>query len=156
MGKKAKTNWHLVIWPILISWSIIVLYVLNSDLKSQADTYIPILMTAAFVLIILFNAILGSNEQHKIDLEEIEENENECRICKDSSSKLYLVDYEYVIIKTGYSISGKYCKQCAEQEIKKAFRKTLIGGIACPPVIVYAWFKKKRELKKLEEDDYKW
>jgi len=56
---KPKTNWHLVIWPILALWIVAAIYAFMSDWRGSASVVLPIFMVVAAFLVFLFNAIAG-------------------------------------------------------------------------------------------------
>ncbi len=149
---KAKTNWNLVIWPILLLWGVSMIYVFNSEFKSQAAVVLPILMVGTAFLVFVANAMAGSIEQARFDMQAAYGDATSCTACGKSGCQLEIVDYEYClflgVVAIQRSIAGKLCHDCAMRAINKAFIATIFGCILCPPLILFSWLKRNRMLKK--------
>jgi len=147
-----KTNWPLLVWPILVLWVIIWVVVPHTEFSEQAHVVAPILMVAAAFLVILAHAVAGSITQRRIDLAAIDESTSSCMGCGRDDCELRVIDYQgYVFALCTtlvYPLAGKFCEACARREIDRLLRRTLWGCILCPPYIVWAWLHRQREMAK--------
>ncbi len=156
MGKandtKVKTNWNLVIWPIITLWVISWVFIQVSEFKSVAAIMMPILMVATAFAVFLLHAVAGSVAQRRMDLQAIHNKDTSCTQCGASRCDLHVVDYQWylflVTIVFQFGIVGKFCKDCARSNVDKMFRKTMWGSILCPPIILWAWIHRNRIYRK--------
>jgi hypothetical protein len=151
---KAKTNWHLVIWPILVMWIASAVYVYNSEFKDQAAIALPLIMVGAAFLVFVANGIAGSMEQARLDMQADYGDATECTCCGAPDCELQIIDYEYclflAVVVIQRSIAGKLCRECAVKAINRAFLTTVFGCILCPPLILFSWFKRSVMLGKFD------
>ena len=151
---KPQTNWHLVVWPILVLWIIAAIYVFNSEWRESAGTVLPIFMGAVAFAVLLLNAIAGSSAQRRHQLEVIDETVTACMGCGTVAGPLHVIEYHWylfllaIVIQSGQR--GKFCPTCGRARVDAMFRKTLFGSILCPPLILWAWFRRRAILAELE------
>jgi len=148
---KVRTNWHLVLWPIITLWVISWLYVQMSEFKPAAGIMMPILMAVTAFAVFLLNGIAGSVAQRRMDLQTVHDRDTSCTQCGASGCDLHVVDYQWylflITIVFQFGIVGKFCRNCATSNVDKMFRKTLWGSILCPPIILWAWVHRWRILR---------
>jgi hypothetical protein len=150
-ARKARTNWHLVIWPIIALWICAAIYVFNSEWREASVVALPLFMAAAAFVVFLLNAIAGSITQRRNDLQALDESTSECMTCNRSQDPLHLIDYHSylflgaIVVQLGQR--GKFCTQCATARIDAMFRRTLWGSLLCPPIILWAWFERAKLLR---------
>jgi len=58
--EKPKTNWHLVVWPILAVWMVVSAYVFCSDWRESATLVLPIFMVVSAFLMQSTNDLLAA------------------------------------------------------------------------------------------------
>src|SRR5882724_11023609 len=91
--QRPKTNWHLVIWPILVLWIASAIYVFHSEWKEQAVVVLPIFMGVTAFVVCLLNAFAGSIAQRRHGLGVLDESTTRCMSCGISDGALHVVDY---------------------------------------------------------------
>jgi hypothetical protein len=153
-AKKARTNWHLVIWPIIALWICAAIYVFNSEWREASAVVLPIFMAVAAFVVFLLNAIAGTISQRRNDLQALDESTSECMTCNRSNESLHVIDYHSYLflgaIIVQFGQRGKFCAQCAKARIDAMFRRTLWGSILCPPIILWAWFERAKLLRAID------
>ena len=151
---KPKTNWHLVLWPILALWIVASIYVYQSDWRESATIALPIFMVVAVFVVFLLNAIAGSIAQRRYELEVIGESIFQCMSCKRSDTPLHMIDYHWYLflgaIVVQFGQRGKFCASCAKARVDDMFRRTLWGSILCPPITLWAWIQRRRILQRIQ------
>ena len=155
-SRKAKTNWNLVFWPIIVLWIVAAVYVFNSDWRDSAAVTLPIFMAAAAFVVLLLNAVAGSIAQRRNDLQALHQSAFECVTCHRSDEFLHVIEYNSYLflgaIVAQFGERGKFCAPCATARVDAMFRRTLWGCILCPPIILWAWFERAKLLKKIHQD----
>ena len=150
-AKKASTNWHLVIWPIIALWIGAAVYVINSDWREASAVVLPIFMAVAAFVVLLLNAVAGSISQRRNDLQALDESTSNCMTCDCSNAPLHVIDYHSYLflgaIIVQFGQRGKFCAQCARARIDAMFRRTLWGSMLCPPIVLWAWFERAKLLR---------
>jgi hypothetical protein len=148
--QKPKTNWHLVIWPIMFLWLIELIYVFNSQWKEQAGTVLPIFMVVAAFVVFLLNAFAGSIAQRRYQLQMLDETTTRCLGCGRTDGPMHFVDYHWylflLLTLIQFGQRGKFCPMCARARVDGMFRRTMLGSILCPPIIAWAWFQRRKIL----------
>jgi len=153
VAPKLKTNWHLVIWPILSLWIVAAICVFGSDWRESATMVLPIFMVVAAFLVLLLNAIAGSIAQRRYELGVLDESISQCMSCGRSDTPLHMIDYHWylflgaIVFQSGQR--GKFCAPCARKRIDGMFRRTVWGSILCPPITLWAWFQRRRILDRI-------
>lgn len=154
--KNAKTNWHLVIWPIVTVWIVAAIYVFKSDWREQASVVLPMFMAAGAFLVFLMNAIAGSFAQARLDTQHLDKSVHSCMGCGCQDRPLRIVEYYgyafLITIIVQFGCAGKMCAECGRRYIDRMFRRTLWCCVLCPPFIVWAWIRRGGELSKFERD----
>ena len=152
--QKPKTDWHLVIWPILALWTVAAIYVFTSDWRESASVVLPIFMVVAAFLVFLLNAIAGSISQRRHELAILDESTSHCMICSRSDGPLHVIDYHWYLflgaIVVQFGRRGKFCPSCARARVDGMFRRTLWGSLLCPPITVWAWLQRRCILKRIQ------
>ena len=152
--QKPKTNWHLVIWPILTLWIVAAIYVFHSDWREQAVVVLPIFMGVAAFAVSLLHAMAGSIAERRYKLQIIDESTNQCEGCGRADGSLHVIDYNWYLflgaIVFQFGLRGKFCKACARARVDSMFRRTLFGSLLCPPITLWAWFQRRKILKWIE------
>ena len=151
---KLKTNWHLVIWPILALWIVAAIYVFMSDWRESASVVLPIFMVVAAFLVFLFNAIAGSVSQRRHELAVLDASTIHCMACNRTDGPLHVIDYHWYLflgaIVIQFGQRGKFCPSCARARVDGMFRRTLWGSLLCPPITVWAWIQRRRILERIQ------
>jgi hypothetical protein len=154
--QEPKTNWHLVIWPVLTLWVVAAIYVFNSDWKHEAGLLLPILMVVTAFVVLLLNAVAGSIAKRQYQLQMLDESSSACLNCGKTDGPLHLLEYHsYVFlgpIIAQFGKCGKYCPQCARVNVDRMFRRTLWGSLFCPPIIAWAWLQRRKILRRLRNE----
>jgi hypothetical protein len=151
---KPKTNWHLVIWPILALWVVTVIYVLRSDWRESAMVVLPMFMAVVVFLVLLLNAIAGSIASRRYELAVLDESSIQCSACSRSDGPLHMIDYHSymflgaIVVEVGHR--GKFCPSCARVRVDGMFRRTLWGSMLCPPILIWAWLQRRRILQRIK------
>lgn len=151
---KPKTNWHLVIWPMIALWIAAAIYVFLSDWRESASVVLPIFMVVAAFLVLLCNAIAGSVSQRHHELAVLDDSTSHCMACNRTDGPLHVIDYHWYLflglIVIQYGQRGKFCPSCARARVNGMFRRTLLGSLLCPPITVWAWVQRRRILERIE------
>ena len=152
--QKSKTNWQLVVWPILALWIVAAIYVFKSEWRASASVVLPIFMVAGAFVVFLLNAIAGSIAQHRYELGVLDESTSRCMRCNRSDGPLHVVHYHWylflVAIVVQFGQRGKFCPACARALVDSMFRRTLWGSLLCPPITVWAWIQRRRILERIQ------
>jgi hypothetical protein len=153
MTQKPKTNWNLVLWPILALWIIAATYVLTSEWRDQAAFVLPIFMGVAAFGVCLLNAFAGSIARRRYEMEVLDDSTTRCMSCGSTNGKLHIIDYHWYVfliaIVFQFGQRGKFCPSCARTRVDRMFRQTVWGSLLCPPIILWAWWQRHKILRKI-------
>jgi hypothetical protein len=154
-ASKPRTNWHLVVWPIVALWAAAAIYIFASDWRASASVALPIFMAAGAFLVFLLNAIVGSIQQRRHELAILDESVSQCMSCGRSDGPLHVIDYHWYLflgaIVVQFGQRGKFCPVCARERVDGMFRRTLWGSLFCPPITVWAWLQRRKILNRIEQ-----
>lgn len=155
-ARKPRTNWHLVVWPIVVLWIVAAIYVFQSGWRESATVVLPIFMAVAAFVVFLLNGLAGSLAQRRYELEILDTATSECKACRREDGPLHLIDYHWYLFLGAlvfeFGERGKYCPHCAKLKIDWMFRRTLWGSLFCPPLTVWAWIQRRRILKRIGQE----
>lgn len=65
--RKPRTNWHLVIWPILAIWLVGIAWMRHSGINHRDPIALPVMLVCTALGVLLLNAILGSRAQARYE-----------------------------------------------------------------------------------------
>jgi len=154
-SEKPKTNWHLVVWPILVLWLAVSIYIFRSDWREAASVALPLFMVAAAFLVFVLNAIAGSIAQRRYELSVFDESTSHCSQCSRGEGPLHVIDYHWYLflgaIVVQFGRPGKFCPSCARVRVDDMFRRTIWGSLFCPPITVWAWLQRRRILQRIQQ-----
>ncbi len=144
---KPKTNWKLVIWPVLALWMIAAVYTFASEWREQANVVLPIFMAVIAFGVCVLNAIAGSIAQKRFEMCCLDESTRNCVDCGTVEGKLVVIDYHWylflIAIVFQFGERGKFCPSCARLKVDRMFRRTIWGSFLCPPIILWAWWRRR-------------
>ncbi len=168
-----KTRWRYVFLHLLLLWmlSVVVLIfypvtevdsgMLNVVGRSVHDATVALPLLAFLVLVahgfigtIKQDRYMTATRRRKLQLEFGQA--TACSRCGNSSCRLEIVDYEYLIFLVVFCverrITGTFCRACAVAVLNKASLATLLGCVLLPPLFLVGWYKRRSILGRFDQD----